>query len=162
MSMTHLSFPGESCSRAPTLRDFQEKSLIFKITLPGPGKVRECAKSQKLQENSGNLSNNQSNVIADVQKPCILGVTNCCAEWTVKHSCKSYATFCSPFSVSTVAGRMWVCSKMHWIIQWLGHMGEPRSGTSIKLASGEIRQTDQLTADLHQDLNICEGVSSCF
>ena len=59
------------------LRDFQEKSLIFKITFPGPGKVCEWAKSQKLQENSGNLSNNQSNVIADVHKPCILGVTNC-------------------------------------------------------------------------------------
>ena len=60
----------------------------------------------------------------------------------MKQSCKSYATFCSPFSVSTVAGRVWVCSKMYWIIQQLGHKGEPRSGTSIKLASGEIRQID--------------------
>ena len=60
----------------------------------------------------------------------------------MKQSCKSYATFCSPFSVSTVTGRVWVCSKMYWIIQRLGHKGEPRSGTSIELASGEIQQLD--------------------
>ena len=40
--------------RAPTLWDFLEKSLLFKITFPGPGKVRECAKSKKLRENSEN------------------------------------------------------------------------------------------------------------
>ena len=147
-------------NRAPTIRDFREKSLLFKITLPGPGKVCEYAKSQKLRENTRNLSNNQSNVIVDVHKPCILSVTNCSTVqvlrrrsiliaksfiaqiWTVKQSCKSYATFCSPFSVSTVPGRVWVCSKMYWIIQRLGHTGEPRSGTSIELASGEIRQLD--------------------
>ena len=146
--------------RAPTIRDFREKSLLFKITFPGHGKVHECAKSQKLQENSGNLSNNQSNIIADVHKLCILDVTNCstikswgyifqsqslslsCTDWTVKQSGKSYTTFCSPFSVSIVAGQVWVCSKMYWIIQRLGHKGEPRSGTRIKLASGEIRQLD--------------------
>ena len=158
--------------RAPTLRDFREKSLLFKITLPGPGKVREYAKSQKLRENSGNLSNNQYNVIVDVHKPCILSVTNCSTIqvlrrrsilivesfiaqiWTVKQSCNSYATFCSPFSVSPVAGRVWVCSKMYWIIQRLGHTGEPRSGTSI---AGEIRHLEQLTTDFHRDLNFAKA-----
>ena len=60
-----------------TIQDFREKSLLFKITFPGPGKICECAKSQKLRDNSGNLSNNQSNIIADVHKPCILDMTNC-------------------------------------------------------------------------------------
>ena len=163
-----------STYRAPTIRDFREKSLLFKITLPGPGKVREYAKSQKLRENTGNLSNNQSSVIVDVHKPCILSVTNCSTIqvlrrrsiliaksfiaqiWTVKQSCKSYATFCSPFSVSTVAGRVWVCSKMYWIIQRLGHTGEPRSGTSIELASGEIRQLDNRFSPGFKHLRRCK------
>ena len=63
--------------RAPTIWDFWEKSLLFITTFPGPGKVRECAKSKKIRENSRNLSNNQSNVITDVHKTCSLGMTNC-------------------------------------------------------------------------------------